>query len=135
MEGLEHDAVSMDVAVSEVNKWLDYKKIKTARREALRPFVDILVDTVKEGQLVLNDNNGWDYKLNFPIDSINQISFKARINDAQLEQYKRGVKDADAFERSNTIMLLGLTGQPLGVLRALDTTDKSVADAIAIFFQ
>jgi len=131
------EKVSYEIATQTVNDWLDHKKIKSNRRESLKTFIEILVDAVAEGQLVLQEDFKFSYELSFPIGeggNITHIDFVPRINDAKLEPYKRGIKGADAFETSNLVMLCGLTQKPVNVIRALDTVDKQVADAIAIFF-
>lgn len=129
------EKVNFETATQEVEKWLNYKKVKPSRRESLRSFIDILVEAVQLGQLTLGENHEWIMALDFPIGEIKELTFKPRITDAELSNYKRNVKGVDAFDTQQLVLLCGLTTQMAGTIRNLDTADRAVADAIVLFFQ
>ena len=129
------EKVNFKTANQEVEKWLDYKKVKPSRRESLRAQIDLLVEAVQLGQLTLGNDHEWIMALDFPVGETNELTFKARITDAELSSYKRNIKGADAWDTQQLVFLCGLTTQTLGMIKKLDTSDRVVADAIILFFQ
>lgn len=131
------DKVNREVAQAEVISWLDKKKILAGTRERYNDFIDQLIDAVCEGVLTLEtDTFKFQHKLQFPFGDqikIDSLSYECRLNDKILQQYMRGVKQDDSEGR-----LLGtvaaLTKQPRELLYNMDTVDKKIALAIAIFF-
>ncbi len=130
--------VNLEVATASVNGWLDHKKIKAKKREASKAFIDTMIDAVSTGNLVVEDDFRLTMNLDFPIkgevSEISTITFVPRITDINKEPYRRSVK-TDTFEGQMMLTLCALTKQPIGVLKSLDEgTDKSLAEAIALFF-
>jgi len=137
----ENQKVPYDIAGKEVTKWLDYKRIPENKREALQGMVDNLTTAVSEGTLSLDhENYEWNHTLVFPLQNgegettVNEIKYKARITDVDLSRFKRVVKGTD-FDASLKKTILALTGQALGVINNLDSsTDRQIAESIAVFF-
>jgi len=134
------EKVPMEMAISEVNTWLDHKKVKPKKREAMKGMIDLLVDAIVAGELSLMEDMKWKHTLAFPLTgeggsvSVSEITYLPRMNDAMKEQYRRGLK-GDDLNTQTLLTLCALTRQPINVIRNLDdSTDRSVADAIAFFF-
>ena len=64
---------------------------------------------------------------------LNEITYKSRLNQRMLEPHLRGVK-ADDGDGRVLAYLAALTSQPKGILKALDTADKRICNAIVLFF-
>ena len=136
MESENKKVISYDQAKNEIRAWLDEKKVSQKKREALASMTDNLIDAVQDGILVRNDDNTLTQKLVFGNEdsSFNQLTYKARISAADLQPHKRIVK-GDSFDDNILRTILALTGQPIGIINGLDTsTDKALADSIAVFF-
>lgn len=131
--------VSREVAVSEVNRWLDAKKLSDKKRESKAANIEMLVDSIEEGVLYLNEDNVFVHVLKFPIEStdgkvaFDKFEYKLRINMALLNMHLAGVKSDDADGRM-VAFISALTAKPKDIVKKLDTEDNSVAQAIAVFF-
>ena len=130
-------SVSREVAEAEVQAWLDKKKVFESNRENNKDSVEILVDGVCQGVLSL-DQTTWKFthKLLFPFGDqikVEELKYHSRLNDKMLKPYLNGVKPSDAEGRL-LAYIAALTGQARAVLEELDTADKKIAMAIAIFF-
>ena len=132
-------AVNRDVAEKDVERWLDYKRIGITKRENMKDNVDILIDAVQDGQLVVNDDHTLKQLLVWPPENdegeahVTELTFIPRIHFSQIQPKLKGIKPGDTEGR-----LLGyaaaLSNQPAGVLRKLDTVDLAITQAIAVFF-
>ena len=129
------EKVNLETATKDVERWLDYKKVKPRRREQFQAFIDTLVDAVQVGQLVLEDDMTFKMNLDFPVAETSELKFKPRISDTQLSNYKRNIKGADAWDTQQLVLLCGLTDQSTAIIKGMDTSDRNTADAIIIFFQ
>lgn len=129
--------VDREVAISEVNKWLDYKQIDDATREANDDSIKKLVNAISDGYLVLNkDNFHFSYTLKFPTDGedpVTALEFKSRINMALAHNRMQNIKPND-FLGMLFAYASALTGKPMGVIKAIDSVDNSVVQAITVFF-
>lgn len=130
--------IPLDQATNEVHAWLDYKRIPANRRESLQSMVDNLANAIADGVVVINDKNQIEHMLIFELEGetggIQKLIYKSRLSDADLEPYKRTLKGTD-FDSTLKRTILALTGQPLGVINRLDSsTDKGIAESIAVFF-
>lgn len=132
--------VSIEIATKTITGWMDRKKIKPTRREALKAHIDILTDAVVSGNLSVDENNVFHYELDFPVTSgsavtsATKIKFKPRINETMKNQYRRSVTGT-TYADQLLLTLLTLTDVPKDVINALDeSTDRQVADSIALFF-
>ncbi len=129
--------VSREVAISEVDQWLEKKKIMASQREAQKDSIEMLVDAICEGILVLNETtNEFTQNLLFPLEgeqALKELKYKSRINDKILQPYLVGVKPSDADGRLIALWA-ALTGTSKNILMSLDTGDKRIATSIAVFF-
>jgi hypothetical protein len=128
--------VAREVAEQEIEKWLDYKKVSPKKRESLADHIDTLIDTVCDGYLVLNDDHSLTLQLKFPIESETQTSdlnFKPRIKVNTVYNHMQGVKAGDGDGRLFA-NVAALTSKPKELIKALETEDYSICQAIAVFF-
>lgn len=133
------EKITPEVARLEVEKWLDYKKVKSSKRENLSDQIDILVDNVVDGTLVLEEGCKFTHELSFPLkneegkDKLKTLIYKPRVNVQQINTKMTGLKPTDADGR-----ILGyiaaLTDQPLALIAKMDTEDVSIGKAFAMFF-
>lgn len=135
-EDLKEKPVSREIAESEVNSWLDYKKVGDKKREAYKDKIEYLVDAIEDGTLVLNADKSFTQKLKHPAGEngvIDKLTFAARINASKLHQHLQGTKGTDGDGRI-LCHICALTGKPKIVIGALDTEDYGLASDIAVFF-
>lgn len=133
----EPEIVHPETAQAEIEEWLDYKKVSKGKRESNEAYEEILVDAVKWGNLEKDEDFNLILNLHFPIgtktEKITKLTFKPRLNRADLDNPLRNVK-ADDAEGRIVAYESALTGQPKGIIKKMDTEDQRIADAIAIFF-
>lgn len=129
--------IEKEIANQEVEKWLDFKKIDSATREANQESINKLANAIADGFLVLKeDNHHFVYSLKFPIEgdeAITSLEFKARMNMREAHGRIQNIKPNDGMG-----MLFGyaaaLTNKPVEVIKKLDSVDNSVVQAITVFF-
>ena len=61
--------VNKEKALEEVERWLDFKGVKDSKREKSKDLIDILVDAVCDGFLVLDTDHCWIQSLTFPLEN------------------------------------------------------------------
>ena len=133
------EVISKDVAIKEVDRWLDYKRIKPRKRENLSDNIEAMVDAVMDGTLVLEKNYDWTHNLTFPLENdkgevtVDKLSYKSRIMVRDINSRMKGIKAGDGDARVIGYVS-ALTGEPAGVLNTLDTEDQAIFLHIATFF-
>lgn len=135
------EKVLRETAVSEVDSWLDKKKISQSLRDSRKESIETLYSAVEEGMLVLNKDQDFQFVLTLgePITSdskqalLSELKFKSRMAVKELQPYLRGISadDGDGRMRAH---VCALTKQNGGLILNMDTNDYRVAMAIAIFF-
>ena len=128
--------VTKEQAQSEVEAWLDYKKIGSKKRESQEAQIETLVDAVAEGDLVLNEDKSFTQKLKFEVGEeikILELKYRPRLDMSTIHSKLDGVKSSDGDGRV-LAYVAALTGQVKSVIKKLDSEDYSVAQSIAIFF-
>lgn len=128
--------VALEVAEVEVTKWLDFKKISQAKREANKESIDTLIGYVCEGVLSITDDKKIIHELMFPLEKeqpLGKLEYKPRIHAGAIQRHLQGVKGNDVDGRL-TAYAAGIAGQPKEIIKALDTEDYSIAMSVAVFF-
>jgi len=130
--------VSLDVAQAEVEKWLDYKKVSQGKRDKQKAQIEVLVDAVCDGTLVLKEDLTWVHNLKFPVtladkEELKTLSYKPRISQGEAHMHLQRFK-ADDVDGRVLAYVLALTKTPQDFIKRLDTEDSSIAQGIAIFF-
>ncbi len=128
--------ISIDVAEKDTNKWLDAKRVSSSNREVHKDHVEVITDAIVDGILTLKEDNSFSHKLLFPIEgdsSLDTLDYKSRLKISTVHSHLKGVKGGDADGRI-LAYVSALTSKPAGVIRALDTQDYSISQAIVVFF-
>lgn len=128
--------VSIEVAETEIKKWLDYKKIGPTKQEANKENIKTLTEAISEGVLRITEDFEIIHTLKFPIKEeieTTELKYKPRIAVKTIHQYMVGVK-SDNGDGRILAYVAALTGKPKAVLTNLDLEDYSICTAIAIFF-
>lgn len=128
--------VALEKSIEEIEGWLDKKKIFPSAQEEYKPQIDILVEAISLGFLTLNEKGEFKQELLFPLkeeQALTHLDYKSRLNDRMLEPHLKGSKAGDGDARI-IAYLACLTGQAKGIIKALDTADRRITNAIVIFF-
>lgn len=128
--------VERQVAESEVQKWLDFKRIGDKKREAQKPQIEVLVDAVEDGDLVLDEQMVFVHTLKFPLmneQPVKELSYKPRLSVLDIHSKLEGVKSSDADGRV-LAYVAALAGKPRQIIKSLDSEDYAISQALAIFF-
>lgn len=126
--------VAKEVAELEINKWLDYKRVKDKKREAYKDAIETLIDAVSEGYLVVNEDFTLTHSLAFPVGAegaFKELVYKPRIDVATIQKYANGAIGGDARVLAT---IAALSGQATTIISKMDTEDYGIASSVAIFF-
>lgn len=126
--------IGLEVAQAEVKKWLDFKRVGASERSAREFQIETLQSAVMDGLLVLNENNQWEQKLNFPMEgvSIDKLIYKNRMTANDNITASTNASGNPALVMS--CFISHLTGEASELIRKMDTVDYKIAAAIGIFF-
>jgi len=132
---MQEPVVSLEQARKEVEQWLDSKKISEKKRAANENQIDVLVDAISQGDLLLKEDNVFVHKLKFPLDSpkTTELEYKQRLTLSETHVALQNVKQGDNDGRL-LAYVCALTLKTKGVLGKLDTGDYDICVAIAVFF-
>lgn len=129
--------VAIEVAKSDIEAWLDHKKITDKKREAYESNIETLTDAIVDGYLVHNSqDHTLEHTLKFSFGTemkVEKLTYIPRLNMQRLKPYLTGVKSTDADGRI-TAYICALTGKAKGIIEQLDSEDLTIAQAVAIFF-
>ncbi len=126
--------ISRDLAEQEVNEWLDFKRVKSKKRESNADAIENLIDGFCDGDLVMDqETKEITLKLSFPAGNLNEFKFKPRLKLSDTHTYLKNAKSGDLDARVLAYMC-ALTGLNSGIVKELDTEDYGLAQSIAIFF-
>lgn len=128
--------VNIDTATADVNRWLTCKRISGKRQEKLKENIDELISLVSDGSLVINDDCLIVQELLFPIGNngeVKKLTWKPRLT---LVDISRASSASSKFDLQDHIAsrIAAATSTPLQLIKNMDTEDKAVSDAIAVFF-
>lgn len=131
--------IAKEVAIQEVNEWLDFKKIKDNKREESKQQIEELVTSIESGILVIDENKNIIQTLEFPITNnvneitVSKISYKPRLNVRELNDKLKAVKGTDVDARIMAYAT-ALTGEVGSIIGKLDTEDYRLTSSIVMFF-
>jgi hypothetical protein len=130
--------VSFDVAAAEVGKWLEAKEITERKQERFKEAIEIMIEGVEYGRLAFDfDSMKITQHLSVPVTDadgnsvLKELVYKPRLTVAELQSKTKA--ETDGSSRLVTVTA-ALTGQPLGMIGKLDTSDNSYAQSISVFF-
>lgn len=128
--------VTAEIALDEITKWLNQKKVFQSVRDQQKENIDLLVEAMMNGQLVRESDNSLKYQLAIPLENekpVREIRFAPRLNDRMLAPYLKGVSATDGDARLQAITA-ALTNEAKGIIASLDSVDKKICMAVAVFF-
>lgn len=133
------EIVTREIAVAEVTKWLDAKKVNDKKREAFKDSIETIADAICDGSLSLGEGNVLIHKLKFPVETtdgkvaFDSLEYKPRLKMETIHTHLQNVKSNDADGRV-CAYIAALASKPKDLIKKLDTEDYSIGQAIAIFF-
>lgn len=131
--------ISNEVAIKEVQKWLDAKRVSESKRSSMSDSIDALVGAVEEGNLVVSDDGTELVQiLNYPIGTENplkELKYKLRVSVDDLHKRMIGsqIKSTDIDGRLRAYAS-ALTGQSYVNIGNMDSSDYSITTTIVNFF-
>ena len=131
--------IDRQTAENDVISWLEKKKVFQETREKFKDHIDIIIEAIQNKALVLNPDFTFEHTLLFPLCDEQEnplttsLTYKARINDKQVQPHMRGVKNDDVDNRLNAL-IAALTNTSKGIISSLDSADKRISTAIGVFF-
>lgn len=128
--------INRELAQQEIESWLDFKKINEKKREAQKEQIETLIDAVADGSLTLSPDKKLIQVLKFPTEGempVTKMEYAPRLKVSTIHEKLQGVKSTDADGRI-CAYIAALTNNPKNVVKAMDTEDYGVAQAVAIFF-
>lgn len=130
--------VAPELAVQEVNRWLDYKRVKPTKRMVNAEYIQELVQGICYGDVTINANNHIIHKLNFPIlDKGGAILFDKLeyVPNLTAQKVNECVSAAGNSQISMTIAYgAALSGKAVAIIGLLDTTDLAILASVGVFF-
>jgi len=125
-------AVSKEVAKQEVDKWLDFKRVKARKRKSNEDSIETMIESFEDGTLILDEKtHEIKLKLEWEVGGKKELIFQPRLKMIDIHSRLKQTKNAD--ERIMAY-ICALTGQNTGVIGQCDPEDYSIAQTIAIFF-
>lgn len=143
---LDNPKVPQDMAVSEFQKWLDYKRTKITievgdveeEGEDTKATVEI-IEAIMTGDLVINEDMTMIYNLSFPVKSENgsnvleKLTIKPRMTAEDVKNATKGIKRDEPFS-----IFIGyisvLSGELKGLIKKIDSVDFSLLQKIVGYF-
>lgn len=123
--------ISKEVAQADVERWLDFKKVRASKREKLSSQIDKLVEYVEDGIASIDENCVITQELTHPLEQVSKLTFKPRITVGELALY---TKSAGTIEEQMACIVQALTSQAKGVINNLDSEDLAFGNIVALFF-
>jgi hypothetical protein len=125
--------LTREIAVSELKKWHEAKKISQSKLDSLKDCEEDLINAIMEGHLIVTEENTLKQILKFSIQETKELNFKLRLTINELNGMTKGLKPTD-LDGKLMAYACAITGEPLGVIKALDTVDYSIVSCIVTYF-
>lgn len=131
--------IAIEQAEKEVSEWLDKKKISESKRKSKEDAVEILVNALADGEIIIETTGEITQILKFPTEGekgeagVTRLKYKARIKTSTLQVCMQGSKLGDGYGVIISVCS-ALTNEPKNVIKDLDSEDFSIGQAIANFF-
>jgi len=126
------NALSKEMAITEFEKWFEYKKLPEYLREEKREDENQIVSAFMDGRLTMTEENEIKQKLLFPVnDSLEELTFQPRLKVVDLQKVDKATSQGVG---SIVKLAEALTGEPGGLIRNLDSIDFSLTKSICAYF-
>jgi len=144
---LKNQKLPQELAVEELQKWLDYKKTKIElvvksnseeEGEDNKANADI-IEAIMDGSLVINEDMTMTYNLSFPImsdrgtDELHAITLKPRLTAYEVQQATKGITKDEPFKLFTGYIHV-LSGEVRGIVNKIDSSDFSLLQKIVGYF-
>ncbi len=129
--------VTQEVAQSEINNWLDKRRVFQSQKEQNKASIDLLADAIVEGCLTYDPPSGkLTQKFLFPLGDggvTKEIVWGLRLNQRMQNPHMKGV-DIQDIEGRFAAMTAALTDSSKSLYMEMDAADSRIAKAILVFF-
>jgi len=131
--------VERKFAEEQIEKWIDFKRVKKSIRKRNEEQEKILIEAIEYGDLNIEDDMSLTYTLLEPVKTkegdimLDKLTFMPRIRKEQLNRKYSGIKTTDADGRL-LATIAALTEKNTGLIGKLYTEDISVCESIAVYF-
>ena len=127
--------MTAEMAEQELEAWVLAKCGQKRVDKTDRGTVDILVESMQEGNLILHDDETVTYKCKYTYgnDQTLEVKFKKGLKYKELKAYLKGIRQDDSMEL-NLAYLAGLTKTSKKVLEELDMYDITRLTSLMSFF-
>lgn len=130
-------AVAREVAEADVAKWLDFMDIpeKTRKDNEVAAMIDHVVTSVEKGYLIIEDDGSVTHNLRVPLGggATKQLKYEFRLTIGEFHDAMKDVSPIDAIAQVLAKLQI-ISKQAPAVLRALDSRDYKIAQALTVFF-
>lgn len=129
------EKVSIGQAETEVNNWLANKKVLPSRMLVLEEqrVIATVVEGVQLGYVSFNEDGTITQKLIEPFGTVTELKYPARITAEERNKTLQSLK-VNTPTGQITAMVKKLTGEMDSNLIKMESGDKNIAEAIALFF-
>lgn len=128
--------IARDKAQAEIESWLEYKKVGDKKREVGKDYIDLLIDSLAEGDIILKEDKSIEHMLKFPLEgeeTVSKLVYKPRIKVQTIQAHMNGVKASDGDGRI-LATIAAISSSPKAIIQKLDTEDYGIATGVAYFF-
>ena len=128
------NVVSREIAEQEVEKWLDFKRVRPKKRKAMEDSIKELIESFEEGILEL-DSATHEIKQNLIWEAGNRkfLTFKPLLTVGASQRRLQSVKSSDGHAMISAYVS-ELTGENSGIIGGMNTEDYGISRTIAGFF-
>lgn len=128
-------SVNRSVAIQDITRWLDEKKVRESKRTEFKQHIDGLISAVEDGLIIVNEDGTITQSLLWPIGEkeIGELTYKMRLNYEMVKPYLKNIQADNGNERL-IAYACALTGESSGILNKLDSEDSVIMQSIAVFF-
>ena len=128
------EKMSREVALNEVEKWMDIRRVRPTKRRNQSEAIEVLADAFIDGSLVLDDETGeLTFNLAFPVKSKEKIVFKPRVKVTEVNRY---AEQNRKITGQSIVMnyLCASTGLMVAEAGDIDSEDYGIVQAIVGFY-
>jgi hypothetical protein len=131
------EVMSYGVAEKEVIAWLDKQHVRPRKREELKAAIESIIESVMDGDAVFNDGVP-TYTLSNPVGNseavlLSKLTFGNRFTVHEIQTRNKQNNVTEDIGRSLVYVSLA-TGEGVGVLSKMGTTDFNMAQLFVAFF-
>ncbi len=128
--------IDFETASNEFKRWAEAKRIPENAMKKHEEDSEAIIEALQNGYLMLDEENCFIHKLAFPLKNgeISELKYKFRVSKGELSASVRGLRSDNLIGEMAICYVSCLTDQQRGIIRAMDSTDSSLAEHIAAFF-